>query len=561
MKRKHLILSLAGLAATWVFGSGCATLGVRVDRHPNLAQRTKERQTIARLSDISDAARKLQAALVRGIPTETRLAHLLKAASLTEREAIVGGSEANRIYNLAITHLVSVLQRDNFAAQSVFTEGEKWDVRLEKDRPGLLDPAQARLVVPAEFVHIKGLHGRSTQPGLGVPYVLSYDRGSSFLADQPGLPHGGLAIPATVTLSFEGRMGRLEFHDTLAKDVTRLRGRNITLAADFSAPLAVLVSQSANRSIDIKTFLLTRQRMDRAGLFQFQPYDPNKIPVVFVHGLLSRPEAWVQACNTLLADPEIRQHYQFWFMLYPTGLPVWSSAALLRSELDRYHRVLERNAGNRKPYQAVLVGHSMGGLISSLNIRNGGEKFWKRFSDQPFQKLALSLQTRRQVEELIFFRPRTDIGRAVFIATPHRGSQMALNPVAVFFARLIRLPEAISRADRVSIVDALKPDYRNLLTMPANSIRFLKADSPIIETIRSLPLAGPIPYHSIIGDRGRGDSPNSSDGVVAYWSSHIEGAASEKIVPSDHGANENPEAIEELRRILLAHLHEKSTRH
>ncbi|NJM38630.1 MAG: alpha/beta hydrolase, partial [Akkermansiaceae bacterium] len=60
-----------------------------------------------------------------------------------------------------------------------------------------------------------------------------------------------------------------------------------------------------------------------------------------------------------------------------------------------------------------------------------------------------------------------------------------------------------------------------------------------------------VPHHSIIGDRGKGDTPNSSDGVVAYWSSHLNSAASEKIVPAGHGAFDHPEAITELRRILL----------
>ena len=62
--------------------------------------------------------------------------------------------------------------------------------------------------------------------------------------------------------------------------------------------------------------------------------------------------------------------------------------------------------------------------------------------------------------------------------------------------------------------------------------------------------------HSIIDDRGRGDSPDSSDGVVPYWSSHLDEAVSEKIVPSDHGAPSNPEAIEDILRILRLHLKE-----
>ncbi|MDD5200945.1 MAG: hypothetical protein PHC88_14210 [Terrimicrobiaceae bacterium] len=84
-----------------------------------------------------------------------------------------------------------------------------------------------------------------------------------------------------------------------------------------------------------------------------------------------------------------------------------------------------------------------------------------------------------------------------------------------------------------------------------NSIRFLLPDSPSIKSIQRLPLSCDIPYYSLIGDRGRGDSPNNSDGVAPYGSSHLASAVSEKIVPSGHGANEDPTAIEEMRRILL----------
>jgi hypothetical protein len=75
--------------------------------------------------------------------------------------------------------------------------------------------------------------------------------------------------------------------------------------------------------------------------------------------------------------------------------------------------------------------------------------------------------------------------------------------------------------------------------------------------MNTLSLPKDIPYHSIIGDRGRGDSPNSSDGVVAYWSSHLDGAKSEKIVPSNHGANQNAEGVTEVERILKQHVGSK----
>src|SRR5262249_12232894 len=86
------------------------------------------------------------------------------------------------------------------------------------------------------------------------------------------------------------------------------------------------------------------------------------------------------------------------------------------------------------------------------------------------------------------------------------------------------------------------------------SIDTLSPKNRFVQALNTLPIADHIPYHSIIGDRGRGDTPNSSDGVVPYWSSHLEGAQSEQIVPSDHGAHQNREGVEEVHRILLLNL-------
>ena len=77
-------------------------------------------------------------------------------------------------------------------------------------------------------------------------------------------------------------------------------------------------------------------------------------------------------------------------------------------------------------------------------------------------------------------------------------------------------------------------------------------------SFNKLPITPNIPYHSIIGDRGRGDTPNSSDGIVPYWSSHLDGAKSELIVHSGHGAQYDPEAIREVERILKENLTDKN---
>ena len=85
-----------------------------------------------------------------------------------------------------------------------------------------------------------------------------------------------------------------------------------------------------------------------------------------------------------------------------------------------------------------------------------------------------------------------------------------------------------------------------------NSITGLKPSNPGLAVMNGR--GSVFPYHSIIGDRGKGDSPNSTDGVVPYWSSHFDGAQSEVIVPGPHGACELPQTIVELDRILRLNL-------
>ena len=77
----------------------------------------------------------------------------------------------------------------------------------------------------------------------------------------------------------------------------------------------------------------------------------------------------------------------------------------------------------------------------------------------------------------------------------------------------------------------------------------LAPNNDFVRALNTVPINPSVPYHTIAGDRGRGDSPNSSDGVVPYWSSHQSGAQSELIVPSHHGAHQTKEGIAEVERI------------
>ena len=69
--------------------------------------------------------------------------------------------------------------------------------------------------------------------------------------------------------------------------------------------------------------------------------------------------------------------------------------------------------------------------------------------------------------------------------------------------------------------------------------------------ILHLPIEAGLKYHSIIAQR-KPELPlqQSDDGLVPYWSAHLPGALSEKVIISGHSVQETPQAVLEVRRIL-----------
>jgi hypothetical protein len=150
------------------------------------------------------------------------------------------------------------------------------------------------------------------------------------------------------------------------------------------------------------------------------------------------------------------------------------------------------------------------------------------------------------------FRANPRIQRVVFICAPHRGSKMASGGLGKIAISLINLPGQLATVMKDSLSSGELLQLTGSSKRLPNSVWGLQPTNPAFPVLNSAPIR--VPYHSIIGDRGRGDSPNSTDGVVPYWSSHLDGAQSEKIVPGPHGSCELPETITELDRILRLNL-------
>jgi pimeloyl-ACP methyl ester carboxylesterase len=426
---------------------------------------------------------------------------------------------------------------------TVSSGGKTYQLRFQPgDRQGVWAPDTFTSLVLARETPEKILHRSNKQQGVGGTLV-------GVRKETPRAqfaPWVGITAPVTATLDFRGNEATLALRDPGKRPQARVNGSMRPLAADFSAPLAYY--PSPNEKI---TGLMAAMRggnyMETTGLYQLQPYDPDRIPLIFVHGLISTARMWRNVINEIEADPTLRGRYQCWVFNYPTGNPVAYSALRFREELDK----AEKKYGF--PHGFMLVGHSMGGIVSRMQAVTLDRPAWNRAVPGVIEKLTAGSSKDDLIKRAVIFDANPHLRRAVFICTPHRGSEMAISSIGELGMRLIALPVTVTAGISQSVIASLGTFTGGSARLPT-SVTSLSPKNPTLKVIDSVPLRAP--HHSIIGDRGKGDTPNSSDGVVPYWSSHLATAQSEKIVPGPHGSCELPETIEELKRIL--HLHLKS---
>jgi pimeloyl-ACP methyl ester carboxylesterase len=408
---------------------------------------------------------------------------------------------------------------------------------------------------PADQFDVKGTYvsDHSRKEGVGATLVVEGKGVNAEARANFTVPRTYYGV--TAVARFEGRQCIIAFEDPLATETIVLNGRTFPLAADFTVPLAVMLAKTNPKKLELARLLNPQKYAETARVSRLQPYDPNKTVVLVIHGLMDSPATWAPMLNHLRADETIRRNYQFWFYSYPSGYPYPHSASILRHELD----AIEKRFPLRK--KMVVVGHSMGGCISRLLISDtADEKLWLALVGKPPGEVKLSPESRKLFSDALIFRHRPEVGRVVFICAPLRGSDLASNWAGRIGSMLVRAPSNMLSAskDAMKLVTFRGDDLR-LKRLP-NSVDTLAPNNRFVKAIQTIPLTPGVPYHVISGDRGKAGnrdrtSPVCSDGIVPYWSSHMEGAKSELVVPSHHSAHQNPQAIAEVKRILKLHAH------
>jgi triacylglycerol esterase/lipase EstA (alpha/beta hydrolase family) len=347
---------------------------------------------------------------------------------------------------------------------------------------------------------------------------------------------------------------QLVTYDPYMQSKVIIKDQTVPLAANFTAGYGLWLARSGFATQSLRTLFGRSEGITTPHVYLMQPYDPKRRVIVMLHGLASSPEAWVNVDNEVLGDEALRQHYQIWQVYYPTNAPIAYNLALIRDALDQTLQHFDPSGTAPASKDMVLIGHSMGGLISRLLVSTAKDQLWNALFEKRHLDGERLAKLHERLDPLLTFEPMPNVERVIFIAAPHRGTPFASNTIGRWVGNLIKLP--ISLLDRFDdVAQILTEGNINLLSgkdrMIPNSIDNLKDTDPFVRAAATLPISPQVKYHSIIAKR-KASMPllDSDDGVVPYRSSHLDGALSEKVIISSHSVQDTPQSILEIRRIL-----------
>jgi pimeloyl-ACP methyl ester carboxylesterase len=293
---------------------------------------------------------------------------------------------------------------------------------------------------------------------------------------------------------------------------------------------------------------------NRPELVFFEPYRTGKIPVVFIHGLLSEPATWVDVANDLRASPQVTDRYQIWVFSYPTVDPFLEPAAALREQLQQAVSAIDPSGADPALRNIILVGHSMGGLIAKLQITHSGTTLWNAFANRPPEMIVADDAVKARLYRHFFFVPSPNVRRVVFVGSPHAGSSLASQSLGRLASSCVEMSPESKQAHQQLI------QYNPSTFSPAitygfpNSIDLLQPSSPLLAAMRQLPVNPAARMHTVIGHGYPMLSAGDSDGVVPVSSARHPGVQTETMVRAWHTeVHAHPDTLRALLFIFELH--------
>ena len=422
--------------------------------------------------------------------------------------------------------------------------------------PTLRPPLRIRR---ARDVSMEAFDGkRYGRAGFGVPLATLSSRDATSPGDRL-LPHSGAFQNLTAWIEPDGHArdapARLVLADPHRLDAVTIGPHRLTLASDTSAAYAWGMQVSKLERVGLWGLVGGKEVARRAGLYLLEDYDPAKCPLVMIHGLGSNPLIWSHVTNAVWGAQDLREQFQIWQIVHPTDAPLLVARLHVQDYLDEAWRLLDPANDAKARSNAVLVGHSLGGVIARLLCVDSGEVLWNAAFLVSPQALDADEADLQLIRRIFFFEPYAGVSRAVFLAAPHRGSPSAATVLGRLTGDLVgwRTSE-VQALRRIALRNphAVRPELLQAFEQGwLNSITTLQSEQPVRRAAQSLLPPPGFPFHTIAGVHpGR---RGTSDGVVPLDSAMLPGAASSLVVESGHRVHEHPAVVVEIVRILREH--------
>lgn len=407
----------------------------------------------------------------------------------------------------------------------------------------------------ADQFRVRGLSVRNRDSGIGTPLICVPRTDSKLKL--------GVSVPATALLRAPASLAELasgqsvcplELHSGISESTVAIGPARLPLEIDLTACRAYNLNQSTIWKLGKLDFLAPAEHITNQ-LILHEPFDPKRVPIVFVHGTFSSPVTWAEMANTLTADPVLRDRFQVWNFIYGSGNPLLKSIADLRTALTEQVEKVDPAGTNQVLRQMVVIGHSQGGLLAKGTAVDNGDILWRVVTTNRFEDVKLADPERAEIQRLIFYKPLPFVSRVVFISTPHRGSYLSGGLVRQIGRSLVSLPGDLASSGKSLLSFSAGSEANEFLKgkMPT-SLDGMSPKNPALLAMAEIPVAPGVKAHSIIPVLEEDNLAGAKDGVVAYKSAHVDYVESEFVLKDKHTCLNNPAAIEEVRRILHLHL-------
>jgi pimeloyl-ACP methyl ester carboxylesterase len=421
-------------------------------------------------------------------------------------------------------------------------------VRFHPGGDGIFALGYFNRLEPASHYEVTGLNHHQVD-GIGVPLIGYRENRHQQPVERWYPPEAITRAVTAVAVPGPMKGGRrtveIRLYDRLKTETIALGGKSQLLAADFTVPFAALLEKARPLARSGITAVIRRKSPREPSFALLEEYDPHRTPLICIHGLFSTPLAWAELTNELWADPALRQRYQVWHYLYPTNSPALYSARVMRGQLDELRKFLDPESNDPAMQRSVVIAHSNGGLLAKSLAVDPRDAFWDAVFTRSLSSLNLTQSERRTLDEAFYWKPRTHVDRIIFCSVPFRGSNWANSWLGrfgqLFVAKDDRFQDFFRQIEAKN-PGMLQPDYQSLTHGKITSVGALSPQQRSMEIYDRLPLVRGTTGHVITGSR---------DLFVAPSSSSLPGAESSLEVPAGHGSFHHPQAIAEIKRILM----------